>query len=181
MIDWAARLAPGETLLWQGRPVPPARPNLWMPMDRGARIGLTALLAGLGLVMGLAFGPRLGPPGWLALAPLIGGLGFGVWFFNGGQERWTAFWLDRTRYALTDARARVAVRALGRWWVQDTPVTRFTPPRLAPQGAVGHVVFRTISVQTQPGLRRQSHVRAFWYLPDAPQVLALIQALRPPA
>jgi hypothetical protein len=178
-FDWSARLAPGETLLWQGRPVPPERPQLWPPMDRSARRMLAALLAGLALVLLLQIGPRAGVLGWLALAGLIAPLGFGLWFISGGQVRWTRFWLLRTRYALTDRRALIARRVLGRDWIAAVPVARFTPPGRAPQGATGHVVFRSFTAAQVGRAGRQSHAMAFWYIPDAARVQALIEGLIP--
>jgi hypothetical protein len=176
-IDWAARLEPGERLLWQGRPVPPARPQLWPPLDRSARRMLAALLAGLALILILQIGPRAGALGWLALAGLLAPLGFGLWFFSGGQARWTRFWLLRSRYALTDRRALIARRVLGRDWIAAVPAAGFTPPTLAPQGATGHVVFRSFAAAQVGRAGREGYSMAFWYLPDADRVKALIEGL----
>lgn len=176
-FDWAARLAPGETLLWQGRPVPPEHPQLWPPLDRSSRRMLAALLAGLALLLVMQIGPRAGALGWLALAGLIAPLGIGLWFISGGQVRWTRFWLQRTRYALTDRRALIARRVLGRDWIAAVPVARFTPPTLAPQGETGHVVFRSFTASQVGRAGRQGYAMAFWYLPEAARVKALIEGL----
>lgn len=177
MQDWGARLEPGERLLWQGRPVPPARPRLWMPFEPVQRWGLTALLGGLILALAGLIGPRLGGLAVPVLGPLVVPLAFGIWYANGGAAVWTRFWLVRTRYALTDRRALTATRLFGRDWRRAVPVASFTPPRLAPQGATGHVIYRSVTAWQGGGLRRQSHVAAFWYIPDARQVQALVAGL----
>ncbi|MGF1503333.1 MAG: hypothetical protein ACFBSD_16125 [Paracoccaceae bacterium] len=120
---WAPYLAPGETLLWTGRP------------GGGVRLryeDIFAIPTGLAVTGGMLFAgwPLLrGDGGLLGGTVAWGFLAIGLWL-SGGRLLWDAYRRARTVYALSDARAIVASRALGRR-LQSYPIGPDTPAFIA--------------------------------------------------
>lgn len=175
-IEWQQYLRPEERLLWQGRPEPPAKPMLWSPMEPGARIALSLLLGGLSATIALLFLPRMNGVYSLLVWALILPMLFAIWFFNGGQPIWTRFWLLRDEYALTDRRAIVARRVFGKYWLHSVPIEKMTPPRIAQQGPVAHLNYRSFTYRGTTGAR-PSYSYAFRYIREAGHVAHLLEHL----
>lgn len=186
MIDWRSRLEPGERLLWSGRPARVARPMLHAPMERGARIAISLMCGGLGLVALFLFLPAArGDPLFMApVLALAGALFLAVWYFNAGKIVVDRAILARTRYALTDRRAIIARLLFGRTFTVDYTLGRMTP--VTWNGAVpGHVIFfahDSPSFQHLPSggvtMGRTRHVVGFHYLADAGRACLLLRQLQ---
>lgn len=173
--DWTRHLHQGESLLWQGRPDPPARPVTTPPLEPGARIALSLLLAGLAVaVVWMAMGAGVGGLLLIPVGMLVAAFGFGIWFFNGGQAQWYRFWLLRRGYALTDRRVIEVTRFLGRDWRLSTPLARLGEPRVLSRGGCADLVYRQVDMARPPSSVRQRHVFAFRFLHDAERVRRLI-------
>src|SRR5690606_18738811 len=63
----------------------------------------------------------------LPAVAMVAVMGFGLWYLLGGQEPWARYWLNRTRYALTDRRAIAARHVFGRYWAINYPLSEMTP------------------------------------------------------
>lgn len=161
MTDWSPHLAPGERLLWQGRPDPAFRLS---PRER-RRAPVAAVLALGALAVSLRFWPADAKTGavWLMLAAFLALLAvLPAWLRTRG--------LRRSAYAVTDRRALMLEGGRLRSW----PIGPETRPRL--------------NDQTPPSLwfaddRRERYGRVrttpvvFSRIPDAARVQALMAEL----
>jgi len=115
---WQAHLAPGERLLWQGTPRANARLE-WSGLVDGTA-SLFLFVAALIITAQFA---TIGGFWWLIPAVF---LGYASWRAI-GIHYWRSFERARSRYALTDRRALIARRLLGRDRVDSYPITPETP------------------------------------------------------
>jgi hypothetical protein len=100
--DWAAALEPGERLLWEGAPATGAR------LRRRDALMVPLSLAWAGFAVFFEVKAALTGAPWLLL--MIGGaVVAGAVYFVGGRFLLDSWRRGRTRYALTDRRAMVAV------------------------------------------------------------------------
>ncbi len=144
---WEGILDEGETILWQGQPVP-----------------------GVQLEFGSAFEPFffLFFTGfsifWMVMASQAGGLfwTFGLLFFAVGsynlvlQHFWKAFLRRNTYYTLTNRRAFIAERKWnGIKTLESHPIHADTSFHLEDSGAHGSVVFKEIDTRNMNG----QHIR----------------------
>jgi len=163
---WERQLGPGERLLWHGTP----EPGLALRAHEWPR-----LVAGLG-IMGVALwwlatmvDPERLRPWGIALLMLGAVVAVGTVVLNRHVRR-------HTRYALTDRSALIATAALpGFWRVRRYPV--------GPGATVSHDARTPGSIWFASEVRRVGtrlgRVRiGFHRIADAPQVMALIEALR---
>ncbi len=149
-IDWNGLLEPGEHLIWSGRPDTSEVPMIYPIREPRARWTLAVFLLGLVGVFLHVLLPSIGGDRLtlaLVMVP-VGGLLFGLWYLLFGQPHWRRYWLNRTRYALTDRRAIIARRAFWRYWTMSVPITKMTPATLVDLGRVGHVIFRQFGTAT---------------------------------
>lgn len=100
--DWAAALEPGERLLWEGAPATGAR----LRRRDALMVPLSLAWAGFAVFFEVK-AALLGAP-WLLLM-MGGAVVAGAVYFVGGRFLWDSWKRGRTRYALTDRRAIVAV------------------------------------------------------------------------
>lgn len=186
-FGWTGRLKPGERLLWSGRPDASGRPILHPVAEPAARWALAAVCGGVVLALLYTVLPRIGRDSLsltLVLA-MVAVILFGLWYVLGGQPRWNRFWLERTRYALTDRRAIIARRVFRRYWTASFPIAKMTPARLVDLGRVGHVMFKQGRTATSYSTISKGMVLApghygfgFRFLPDAPAVHRRLAALQ---
>ena len=186
VIDWESRLEPGERLLWSGRPVPVAKPMLHAPMERSARIAISLLCGGLGLISLFLFLPKArGDLLFMVLPLAIAGVMFlAVWYFNGGKFVVDRGLLARTSYALTDRRAIIVRALLGRNFSVSYTLRHMAPVTWN-RAVPGHVIFYSrsdLSLQHLPsggGLWvRHHHSAGFHYLMDAERAYLLLRRLQ---
>lgn len=146
-IDWNSRLATGEELLWTGMPEPDGARIAGPGLDPSGRWIILVICVGLiGFLLKMILPELLNYP--LMMLPavaMVAVMGFGLWYLLGGQEPWARYWLNRTRYALTDRRAIIARRVFGRYWAINYPLSEMTPVQLVDQGTMGHVIFKQFS------------------------------------
>jgi hypothetical protein len=100
--DWAAVLQPGERLLWEGAPATGTR------LRRRDALMVPLSLAWAGFAVFFEVKAALTGAPWLLLM-LGGAVVAGAVYFVGGRFLWDSWKRGRTRYALTDRRAIVAV------------------------------------------------------------------------
>lgn len=149
-IDWNGRLEPGEHLIWSGRPDAGEVPMVYPIREPRARWTLAVFLLGLVGVFLYVLLPGIGGDRLtlaLVMVP-VGGLLFGLWYLLFGQPHWRRYWLNRTRYVLTDRRAIIARRVFWRYWTMSVPIAKMTPATLVDLGRVGHVIFRQFGTAT---------------------------------
>ena len=185
-IDWNSRLATGEELLWTGKPEPDGKRITGRGLDPSGRWIILVLC--VGLIGFLLY--RVLPEFWnyplmmLPILTMVAVLGFSLWYLLGGQEPWARYWLNRTRYALTDRRAIIARRVFGRYWAINYPLSEMTPVQRVDQGTTGHVIFMEVSVMSYSKvtqLLRDTQMRriiGFQFLRDAGTVHRRLQALQ---
>lgn len=102
---WEGILAPGERVIWQGRPARDLRLIVRDPMEFGLGMALT-----LGPLAPMAILWRGGGSGWAWLVPP---LLLGLWCLLGPGLR-DCYRRRRTWYSLTDRRAFIATALCGR-------------------------------------------------------------------
>jgi hypothetical protein len=100
--DWAAALEPGERLLWEGAPATGAR------LRRRDALMAPLSLAWAGFAVFFEVKAALTGAPWILLM-MGGAVVVGAVYFVGGRFLWDSWKRGRTRYALTDRRAIVAV------------------------------------------------------------------------
>ncbi len=164
---WTPYLLPGERMLWQGRPDDGVYLDRW---TRGQ--GLFGLaFVGFALVWVVLSAQIAGDIPVLGLIFPLSGLPFvvaGLWLAGGAY--WGQAYLRRhATYSLSNRRAFIATRVLGRKSLVSLPVTPTTPLRLIP-GPVPSVHF----LPEQPmGLG----LAGFDYLPEAEKVFKLMRQI----
>lgn len=131
--DWAGILDPGETIVWQGRPVPQLRLEFRSPFEPL----FFTFFTGFSVF-------------WMVMASRAGGLfwTFGLLFFVVGayslfgQHFWKRHIRARTFYTLTNRRALIATVVLGKRRLKSYPIRKDTVVELA-DGWPGSVFFAT--------------------------------------
>jgi hypothetical protein len=186
-IDWNSRLATGEELLWTGMPEPDGARIAGPGLDPSGRWIIWVICVGLiGFLLKMILPELLNYP--LMMLPavaMVAVMGFGLWYLLGGQEPWARYWLNRTRYALTDRRAIAARHVFGRYWAINYPLSEMTPVQRVDQGTTGHVIFKqfstsgdwsTITHRFKSG--QTHHTFGFRFLRNAGTVHRRLQALQ---
>lgn len=171
--EWDAYLDPGEVILWQGRP--------------SQRLQASRRAAPL-VLFGLAFGGFA--LGWIWLVAQAGGYFwvFGLPFLLLGLIFSTLapvigpLQRRATWYTLTNRRAFIATDLpfLGRR-LDDYPIHPGTPLRLEQNGPLGSVYFSQRRITKSSPRARKSPLNlpvGFEMIPDAPQVLTLLQEVQ---
>lgn len=175
-VDWNRRLKPGEHLIWSGRPDTGELPMVYPIREPRARWTLAVFLLGLVGVFLHVLLPGIGGDRLtlVLVMVLVGLLLFGLWYLLFGQPYWRRYWLNRTRYALTDRRAIIARRAIWRYWTMSVPVAKMTPATLVDLGRVGHVMFKRFGTATSYStiskgvvLSPRHYTSGFLFLKDA--------------
>lgn len=165
--DWAAVLQPGERLLWEGAPATGAR------LRRRDALLVPLSLAWAGFAVFFEVKAALTGAPWLLL--MIGGaVVAGAVYFVGGRFLLDSWKRGRTRYALTDRRAIVAVGGPGK------------PLRAMAIDAATGVEFRSgeeaMIILTPPPPAdpeaKKPESLAFEFIADGARVLGLIRAVQ---
>jgi hypothetical protein len=113
MNGWDGLLAPGERIVWQGRPDRRLRLEIRDPMEFGLGLSMTLGPAAPMLLLWLG-----GGSGWVWMLPTVA---LGLWFLV-GTCLWDAYRRSRTWYSLSDRRAFVATALLGQRRLRDRPL-----------------------------------------------------------
>jgi hypothetical protein len=164
---WGAWLAPGERLLWQGAPGDGIR---FRREDR-MMIPFSLVFAGFALFWWVAAYSMGAPWPMLAFGTVIVLIGA---YLVIGRFVWDAYARALTRYALTDRRALIATRHLGRR-VKDWPLSADMALDVE-TGPTTSIYF----AQEHAGGWRRRHTRriGFEFIADGPEVLSLIRAVQ---
>ncbi|KIQ70352.1 hypothetical protein [Wenxinia marina] len=179
---WEDILAPGERILWQGRP---AGGIVWSDLVSvqtvfglfftGFAVFWTSMASGMGV-------PR-NAPGIFNLFPLFGLLFVGIGLYQVvGRLFWDAFARNRTHYTLTDRAAYIATDLPGKRSLETHRLSGDVPPRLE-DGDFGTVWFGEKTHHRPGGWRGGKYRRArtwstpvgFRRIPDARRVFGLVR------
>lgn len=170
---WAGILAPGETILWQGRP--DTRPQ-WAALTRQRMVpaAVFTVVAVIWFVQAAALADR---GGVAALMPLLAlpFLGIGLYHL-GGHVLWDAYRRGRTWYSLSNKRAFIATDLPFRGKrLKSYPITRETI--LSFDGAEpGSIGFAFEPVPMKRGTRMR--MVGFERIPDGNTVYALLRGVQ---
>ena len=171
---WAPYLEPGERLVWTGAPATGLR---FAFADLGPSfVGLVFTVFAIVWTATAAGGPG---PAFLPVMGLVP-LAIGVYLLI-GRRFWAAYRRARTAYALTDRRAIIATRHLGRR-LRSFPIT----PGLQIDFRLGDESTLIFARETDLGqrvggkgrYRRNVNEIGFEYIPDGPHVARLIRRIQ---
>jgi hypothetical protein len=156
--DWAGILAPDEHILWQGRPSPKLRLEFRSPIEPL----FFTFFTGFSVF-------------WMVMASKAGGFFwvFGLLFFAVGsynllfQHFWKAYLRTKMHYSLSNQRAFIATRFLGKQSLKTYPITPHVSIELQ-DGPFGAVMFAS---ETKRGKRSSYEVPiGFEMIPNAREV-----------